>query len=87
MNGSGPAEAPRTARRGRGGPAFGPSPELRVGGYEVTAVSNGPDGLEKLRGARFDAVVMDVMLPGMDGFTVVETIRLEERHPGPVLDR
>ncbi|HQW06313.1 MAG: response regulator transcription factor [Flavobacteriales bacterium] len=46
-------------------------------GYEVTAVSTGPDGLEKLRGARFDAVVMDVMLPGMDGFTVVETIRLE----------
>ena len=28
-------------------------------GYEVTAVSTGPDGLEKLRGARFDAVVMN----------------------------
>jgi two-component system alkaline phosphatase synthesis response regulator PhoP len=46
-------------------------------GYDVTTVANGPDALQKLRGAHFDAVVMDVMLPGMDGFTVVETIRLE----------
>jgi two-component system alkaline phosphatase synthesis response regulator PhoP len=43
----------------------------------VTTVTNGPDALERLRGARFDAVIMDVMLPGMDGFSVVETIRLE----------
>lgn len=46
-------------------------------GYMVTTVTNGPDALERLRGARFDAVIMDVMLPGMDGFSVVETIRLE----------
>jgi two-component system, OmpR family, alkaline phosphatase synthesis response regulator PhoP len=46
-------------------------------GYDVTTVANGPDALERLRGAHYDVVVMDVMLPGMDGFTVVETIRLE----------
>ncbi|MGV3638255.1 MAG: response regulator transcription factor [Flavobacteriales bacterium] len=46
-------------------------------GYDVTTVSNGPDALERLRGAHYDVVIMDVMLPGMDGFTVVETIRLE----------
>ncbi len=46
-------------------------------GYDVTTVANGPDALERLRSAHYDAVVMDVMLPGMDGFTVVETIRLE----------
>ncbi|MFN3875502.1 MAG: response regulator transcription factor [Flavobacteriales bacterium] len=33
--------------------------------------------LERLRGAHFDAAVMDVMLPGIDGFSVVEAIRLE----------
>lgn len=46
-------------------------------GYDVTTVVNGPDALERLRGAHYDVVVMDVMLPGMDGFSVVETIRLE----------
>ncbi len=46
-------------------------------GYDVTTVANGPDALERLRGAHYDVVIMDVMLPGMDGFTVVETIRLE----------
>lgn len=46
-------------------------------GYDVTTVVNGPDALQRLRGAHYDAVVMDVMLPGMDGFSVVETIRLE----------
>lgn len=46
-------------------------------GYEVTTVASGPDALQRLRGAHYDVVVMDVMLPGMDGFTVVETIRLE----------
>lgn len=46
-------------------------------GYAVTTATTGPEGLERLRGARFDLVVMDVMLPGLDGHTVIETIRLE----------
>lgn len=46
-------------------------------GYVVTVATTGPEGLERLRGARFDVVIMDVMLPGLDGYTVVETIRLE----------
>jgi two-component system alkaline phosphatase synthesis response regulator PhoP len=46
-------------------------------GYAVTTATTGPEALERMRGARFDLVVMDVMLPGMDGFTVVETVRLE----------
>jgi two-component system alkaline phosphatase synthesis response regulator PhoP len=50
---------------------------LELEGYAVTTAVTGPDALERLRGARFDLVVMDVMLPGMDGFAVVETIRLE----------
>lgn len=50
---------------------------LELEGYAVTLAQTGPEALERLRGAHFDAVVMDVMLPGIDGFNVVETIRLE----------
>lgn len=53
-------------------------------GYDVSMATNGPDALERMRGARFDLVVMDVMLPGMDGYSVVETARLEGNNT-PVL--
>ncbi|MEO8590456.1 MAG: response regulator transcription factor [Flavobacteriales bacterium] len=46
-------------------------------GYAVTTAITGPEALDKLRGARFDLVIMDVMLPGLDGYSVVETVRLE----------
>lgn len=46
-------------------------------GYTVSTAITGPEALERMRGAHFDLVVMDVMLPGMDGYTVVETVRLE----------
>lgn len=45
--------------------------------YSVTTASSGPEALDRIHGAHFDLIVMDVMLPGMDGYTVVETIRLE----------
>ncbi|MBV6406300.1 MAG: response regulator transcription factor [Flavobacteriales bacterium] len=50
---------------------------LELEGYHVTTAATGPEALERLRGARFDAAVMDVMLPGMDGFAVCEKARLE----------
>jgi two-component system alkaline phosphatase synthesis response regulator PhoP len=46
-------------------------------GYDVTTASRGTEALERLRGARFDGVVLDVMLPDLDGFTICETMRLE----------
>ncbi|HRD51743.1 MAG TPA: response regulator transcription factor [Flavobacteriales bacterium] len=50
---------------------------LELEGYAVSTAQTGPEAMERLRGAHFDAVIMDVMLPGIDGFNVVETIRLE----------
>lgn len=46
-------------------------------GYDVTTAVRGSEALDRLRGAHFDGVVLDVMLPDVDGFTVCETIRLE----------
>jgi len=44
-------------------------------GYEVEAVHNGPDGIERATGEAWHAVILDVMLPGADGFEVLKAIR------------
>lgn len=50
---------------------------LELEGYTVSTAQTGPEALERMRGAHFDVVIMDVMLPGIDGYTAVETVRLE----------
>ena len=44
-------------------------------GYDVTLVHTGPGGVEKATGEEWAAVILDVMLPGMDGFEVLKNIR------------
>jgi DNA-binding response OmpR family regulator len=44
-------------------------------GYEVDLVHNGPDGVEKATREPWQALILDVMLPGMDGFEVLKQIR------------
>ncbi len=43
--------------------------------YDVTLVHTGPDGVEKATGEEWAAVILDVMLPGLDGFEVLKQIR------------
>ena len=45
--------------------------------YAVDIASDGPDALRLARAAAFDAVLLDVMLPGTDGFAVCEGMRRE----------
>ena len=47
----------------------------RVGGHEVTSVSSGAECLRALAMKLPDAVVLDVMMPGMDGPTTLHAIR------------
>jgi two-component system response regulator CpxR len=44
-------------------------------GFSVGVAYNGNDGLDKIRSGEYQAVILDVMLPGMDGFTVLKQIR------------
>ena len=43
--------------------------------YQAEAVYTGPDGLDYGAAGRYDAIVLDVMLPGMDGFEVARSLR------------
>jgi DNA-binding response OmpR family regulator len=50
---------------------------LRYEGYEVTTAANGALGLDAWRRQRHDLVLLDVMLPGMNGFDILKAIRRE----------
>lgn len=43
--------------------------------YQVEAVNNGVEGLSRIVSGDFDAVILDVMLPGMNGFEVLSEVR------------
>ena len=49
---------------------------LRKEGYEVQTASNGTEAVEKAASFSPDLMVLDVMMPGMDGFEVCRTLRL-----------
>ncbi len=50
---------------------------LELEGYSVTAVDDGKKAIKAFRQERFNLLILDVMLPEIDGFRVCETIRLE----------
>ncbi|HEV7171501.1 response regulator transcription factor [Pedococcus sp.] len=57
---------------------------LRAEGFVVDIENDGPGGLEAARFGGYDAVVLDIMLPGLSGYSVVRTLR-EEQNWVPVL--
>lgn len=50
---------------------------LELEGYEITSAFDGTQALNKLQQEYFDLIIMDIMLPGVDGISVVENIRLQ----------
>lgn len=50
---------------------------LDLEGYEVTAVDNGTRALRAVKNEYFDLIILDIMLPEMDGIAVCENIRLQ----------
>jgi DNA-binding response OmpR family regulator len=52
-------------------------------GYDIAMAHTGPDGLASATGEPWHAIILDVMLPGMDGFEVLRGIR--KHHDIPVL--
>lgn len=50
---------------------------LEMEGYEVSSAFTGPAALKALQNEYFDLVILDIMLPEIDGITVLETLRLQ----------
>ena len=54
---------------------------LRDGGYAVDLASEGAEGLHKAAGSDYDAIVLDVMLPRLDGWEVLRQLRQARKTP------
>ena len=52
---------------------------LHANDFECSVAGTGQEALDKARNLRPDAVILDIMLPDLDGFTICEMLR---RHPG-----
>ena len=50
---------------------------LELEGYEITSAFDGHEALKSIEEEYFDLIIMDVMLPGVDGISVTENIRLQ----------
>lgn len=55
--------------------------ELSREGYQCVSVHEGNEGLEKAISGEFDLLILDVMLPGMDGFSLLEALRKKNDIP------
>ena len=54
---------------------------LTAEGYEVAAASDGAEGIMKFQKHEYDLILLDLMLPKIDGYTVCEMIRRESQIP------
>ncbi len=54
---------------------------LELSGFEVEIENDGADGLEKALGEDFDLIILDLMLPGMDGFEICKKVREKKNTP------
>ena len=64
--------------------AFGLRNNLEIEGYAVDVAADGAAGLERARGSRPDLLILDLMLPRLDGFRLLQSLREKDRET-PVL--
>lgn len=51
--------------------------KLKQEGFEVVVAIDGKEGLEKIKTEKPDLVLLDIILPGISGFDILETIQLD----------
>lgn len=52
---------------------------LKKVGYEVLLMENGIDGLEAAKKEKPDAIILDILMPGIDGFQVLRELKKSEK--------
>lgn len=52
---------------------------LEVNNYEVAVCDNGAEALDKIREEKPDAVLLDILMPGLDGLEVLKRIRKQNK--------
>ena len=57
---------------------------LTLEGYVVSSAYDGPKALQQIQGASFDLIILDIMLPGIDGYSIIETVRIHNNNT-PIL--
>lgn len=57
--------------------------QLKLGheGFNVTAATNGREGLEAVKNQQFDVVLLDIIMPELDGFQVLEQMQHMDKPP------
>ena len=58
---------------------------LELEGYEVVAVDNGRKAIDIIEGQHFDLMILDVMLPEVDGFQICQKVRLSNTKVGIII--
>ena len=54
---------------------------LELSGFEVELADDGEEGLEKALTSDYDLIILDLMLPGVDGFEICKQVRAEKNTP------
>ena len=60
--------------------AYAVTLQLEAKGYEVIAASDGRDGLDKARAQKPDLIILDLMLPKIDGYKVCRMLKFDDRY-------
>lgn len=58
---------------------------LENAGFEIDTAANGEEGLGKITGKKYDLVLMDVMMPKMDGLGVLQTLSEQNKKLPPIV--
>lgn len=59
--------------------------KLTQEGYEVVLASNGVDAIEMVEREKPDLILLDVIMPGLDGFSVLEDFRQNKKLTTPII--